>query len=224
MVHFGWLVAALVGFDLFYASSHVPNFVFVTPFSLSFHLTSWLRLGMWYGSLFTLYLAARPSVLPKNWAYFWSYPRHFLFFLAIALAYSWVNYLLVFILYGCNPVHMYDLGMSFILVFFALFFLDSKGYFIDGVYAFMRAIKMIVYNFPLCFIVGLFFIFLFRVLVGTEFLITKFVFYMAAFEGDSQCLVELAERVIYLLLLPIPVSLVANIYVKKVHEQFNVYF
>jgi hypothetical protein len=224
LFYFGWLVVAFVVFDLFFLTCHVPSFIFSGPFSLSTHVTAWLRLGMWYGLLFTLYLTVRPSVLPKNISYFLSYSRHFVLFLLVALFYSWVNYLMVFVLYGCSPVHMYELGMSFILVFFTLFFLDSRGHLIDSFYAFIRAIKMIVYNLPLCFIVGTVFVLLLRALGGLELVLIRMVTQTTTLSADQQLVAELVERVIYLLVLPVPVSLITNIYIKKVHEQFSLYF
>jgi hypothetical protein len=224
LFYFGWLVVAFVGFDFFFLSCHVPNFIFTGPFSLSLQASSWLRLGMWYGLLFTLYLAVRPSILPKSSSYFFSYGRHFFLFLCIALFYSWINYLMVFVLYGCSPVHMYELGMSFILIFFALFFLDSRGYVVDGFYAFIRAIKMLVYNFPLCFILGTIFVLLFRAMGAFELMMARTIMQTSALNVDQQLVAELVERVVYLLLLPIPVSFITNIYIKKVHEQFSLYF
>jgi hypothetical protein len=121
LLYFGWFFVGLALVDAFFSTLHLPGFVFTGPFSVSTNGADWLRFVGWYFLVFTVYLCARPSVLPKSVAYFVGYLKHFVLFLCTALFFSWLNLLIIFTLYASSPVHMYNVGMSFLLVFYALF-------------------------------------------------------------------------------------------------------
>jgi len=91
-------------------------------------------------------------------------------------------------------------------IFFALFFMDSvggpKNFFLSMWYA----LKMTVFNYPLLLVLGILFYLPVWLLTNT--------FYIT----------PLMQNILGALLLPIGVCTYANIYIKKLHDQFDLYF
>ncbi len=91
-------------------------------------------------------------------------------------------------------------------LFFILFFADSEGGFKSFLFSMWNALKMVVYNLPLVLIIGFCF--------GMPAVIFNFVFFIN----------PLMYGVVSTLLLPIGVCTYTNIYIKRLHDQFDLYF
>lgn len=224
LTYFGWALILFLGTDFYFPALHVPGFIFVSPFGLAISASALLRLFGWFFLVFTLYLSVRPSLKPKNFTYFTAYAKHFIYFLLVALLITWINLLIVFLIYSGSPTHAYGIGISSLLVFFSMFLLDTDGRFVSAEYSVFRGFKMFVYNYPFSAIAGIFFmafmhlgakLFLYCAVLGIRFF---------APQVDPIFTAEFAERLFYLLALPIPVCFIANYYIKKVHDQYILYF
>ena len=107
-----------------------------------------------------------------------------------------------------------------IFVFSLLFFLDSDKSPKQLLFSWLRAVKMVLYNFPICFVVTITYISLKR-------LIDYYIWSIdpATLYWKKLVVLEQIPSVDGSLLLdPIIVCIFANIYIKKLHEQFGVYF
>ena len=152
--------------------------------------------------LFAALVATRPSLFPKDCAYFRSNMPYF-FIQAVFL---------VFVSYSFWPS-----AITPAYFFGVLFFLDSgKNIFFydnkiritnnDILMSWWRAFLMAVYNYPLL------------VIVGVAFYLPVYVVY------SYISFAPLLHNVIGAFLLPITVCTYTNIYIKKLHDQFDLYF
>ena len=150
--------------------------------------------------------STRPSILQKDCAYFR------LQFQRIALFWLIVPFLAM--------IHdqLWSSSAYYVYIFTVLFFADSEGGPKSFLLSIWNAIKMIIYNQPLILVIGL--VTYLPVLIGGKYL--------------PQLLVErgmpvypqffLIFNVIGALLLPIGVCIYTNIYIKRLHDQFDFYF
>ena len=183
-----WLFAIIIG-------CYVVPYVLTDSIAMYVHAE---RISQWSYQilLFATIVATRPSLFPKDCAYFRS---NMIYFLGVALP-------LVFFPYSFWPV-----AISPFYFFTLLFFLDSekklyRGMFNDLLVSVFNAIKMTIYNYPLLVIIGL-------GLYMPIFCVYNYVLFA-----------PLLHNVIGAFLLPITVCTYANIYVKKLHDQFDLYF
>jgi len=176
-------------------------------------------------ALFTLCQCARPSTFLKHSAYFFGYVPFFIEFLAVFL-------LTIALLAGINEVsvswpmlnqiYQYvldvtagtlfvswplmtswaSLAISPLVVITCAFVLDSDGSLLSVGYSFWRGIKFVVYNYPFCLATAIVFWGIFSVL---------------------QWCTPYANGIQFLLW-PLPVCTYINFYIKRVHEQFGLYF
>lgn len=183
-----WLFAIIIG-------------CFVAPYVWADSIDVYLqaeRISQWAYQLllFAAIVATRPSLFPKDCAYFRS---NMIYFLGVAG--------LLFILpYGFWPTAFAP--FYFLVV---LFFLDSEkklrmGTFNDIFLSIFNAIKMLVYNYPLLVVIGL-------ILFAPVLCVYNYVLFA-----------PLLHNVLGALLLPITVCTYTNIYIKKLHDQFDLYF
>jgi hypothetical protein len=116
-------------------------------------------------------------------------------------------FLYIIIFLALMPKLFWPTALSPLYIFLVLFFLDSpkapKNFFLSMWYA----LKMIIFNYPLLAIMGI-------------------VFYVPVwlYYSSPIWLAPLAKNVLAALLLPIGVCTYANIYIKKLHDQFDLYF
>jgi hypothetical protein len=181
--------------------------------------------------LFALSMVTRPSIEKKDCAYFRYQMRSswlMMLFLLLPLL-TFIEFFLWFIFLFMLLYTQFSLLLTFIflpvfllsLVFFILFFLDSakgvKGFF----YSLCNMIKMVVYNAPLLLLIVLF-------LGSLMYLLWQLIVYIVLpFWDESKhsiVTVFVLYRVGEALLLPIIVCTYSNIYIKKVHDQFDLYF
>ncbi len=164
--------------------------------------------------LFATILAARPSTLKKNISYFLSYKKHFLYFVVCLALFGVAVSALGFLLFKLG------LFPSFHLIFkldqplwwaWILFFVDTKPSFVNCFMALWRTIKMFIYNAPF----WLFGYFLPLWVVQSIFW-PIYAYLPASVMPGTLIAGGLA--------LVIPICYVTNFYVKKIHDQFNLYY
>ena len=200
------LVIASLGMDLgaYYLLTQTGN-----P---EFQVSSFLLIGLWVlifiGATIALmalgmalFLIARPSVAIKDWNYLSNYWRHFIYFF-----FAW------FIALICK--HLF-LPFFIYWIFFVAFLLDSNGRLQLAGLSLWRALKMLWYNLPFVGITTILFsllFFPFALLLGYGQSILPLWMFILRF-----CVVNLIQ-------LPLLICFYINFYVKKKHEQFNLYF
>jgi len=163
---------------------------------------------------FFLILSVRSSVEQKNYTYFLNYlPRYFFVLCFIIIMAMIKNYILSvltwthyidYLIHILIPISVYN---SPFLCFYIFFLLDSNGGLSGVGRSIERAIKMVIFNFPLCFI-------LYAVFASIEFFIgaiNNFIFITLLLRTCS-------------LITSIFICIWANIYIKKLHEQSSLYF
>jgi hypothetical protein len=159
--------------------------------------------------LFATCLATRPSVAKKDCAYF---RAHMFAFVYVAI------YLIIW------PPHLWPTAFSPWDIFLILFFLDSERGPKNFLFSMWYALKMIIFNFPLMVILG----FLFN--VSVYFYSTIYHSIIGYFVVDVQIWAKMLlfglmlHNVLAILLIPIGICTYANIYIKKLHDQFDLYF
>ncbi|HXW86087.1 MAG TPA: hypothetical protein VEK38_01950 [Candidatus Bathyarchaeia archaeon] len=203
--------------------------------------TSFLRTMPWVNMvqpyhaffLFFAVLAARPSTKLKTTSYFVSYWYVLPYILFLMLLYGifvvffeWVMLVSCHTLYGhfvCNNVYIrFFLENIFfkcfywkspLIIFSLLFFVDS-GQSYQFFRSVMRGVKLAIYNYPLCFSVSMLIDFVYKVV-------------FACIVGQK--IMPWKMRILFssiwaIAILFCIVVIFTNIYVKKVHEQFDRYF
>lgn len=189
-----WLFATIIG--CFVVPYVLTDNVIV--YSYAEIISQWLYQIL----LFAVLVATRPSLFPKNCEYFRS---NMLYFLVQAV-------FLVFFSYSFWPSAVapaYFFGVLFFLDSDKnILFYDNKRYMTnnDLLMSWWRAFLMVVYNYPLLVIVGLAFYF-------PVYVVLSYVSFA-----------PLLHNIIGAFLLPITVCTYTNIYVKKLHDQFDLYF
>lgn len=149
--------------------------------------------------LFFIYaLGLRPSVGLKDREYFFKYIDRFKYALIAT------------ILLGLTPIF----AIPFLLqwyIFFLLFLFDSNGTFQEALKAKGRATKLLLYNLPLCAALEI-------VLRLIGYTLSKLVAFSLYYWGGLALAV-----IMYLIVIPIEVALICNVYIKLFHDQPDVY-
>lgn len=225
-----FLIAIIIFLAIVVGIHSMTSWKFGTSFAEGLTTTDHLIADFFFHILFFMMvcLAARPSTELKDKAYF----LHYLYMIGYVFLYHiiWFLFHIYFFIFTkffiphfhFMGVYSWETPALFLMIdpyfsspwviFFTLFLIDSgrsKKFF--G--SFVRAGKMIWYNYPLCFLLnGLFFI-----MDHAQLYILGY--RESLFKGDF-LLHELYSLVITLL----AVVTFTNVYVKKVHEQFDRYF
>lgn len=225
-----WLFALSFGLELIYSRYFPQNIIFCLAALLS-----------WFITIFIMYLIIRPSMKRKEWEYYNDYWRYFFCFICFSvLAYIIPYGLLYFgskIAIWTQKVHMlfYLILVPFLLIplllsflvhpallsiyaspllaFVILFFLDTPGMVKDAFKSMARGFKMILYNYPFCFLIFLLFF------AGS--LLSQWI--VLHFFGPCSVAAHLISPISNLLL-PIPLSILTNFYTKRTHEQYGLYY
>jgi hypothetical protein len=167
-----------------------------------FWLESIILNGVRYGLFFIFILSMRPSVSRKDQAYFLEYIDRF--------KYALIATILLGILPPFFPVFAIPLVFLW-WMFFLLFLFDSSGSFKATLRAKAQATKLLVYNLPICIVLELV-----KGIIG-YLLLDKFVGWAIGWGGLTLAII------VYLLVVPIIVALICNFYIKKFHDQPDVY-
>ena len=203
--YFWWLILATSVVDYWFAryGTFLPNQTVVA-------LTLFALLFLWFLYYFAIYLTIRPSMKPKGYEYYCEYGIYFIYFMVFSfIAYAhryaymafWYPFAIIdFVIY-----------LSPLLTFCILFLLDSDGSFKSAAQSVWRGIKMWFYNLPFCIIV-------FALFSSVAYLLFLMVFALFGIKSF------LFSPIVSALLLPIPLTFLNNFYVKRLHDQFTLYF
>lgn len=148
---------------------------------------------------FATCLATRPSIAKKDCTYFRSHMFAFLY-MAVYLA--------------IVPIPLWPTPFSVWDIFLILFFLDSEGGPKNFFLSMWYALKMIIFNYPLLAILGI-------ILHAPKWLFELIYFHL---NGSAFVYPVVIFNILGALLLPIGICIYANIYIKKLHDQFDLYF
>ena len=185
----------------------------------------------------------RPSIMKKDWSYFGiQYKKIIIYWLLLPILMRVLISpldpflsLLVFYLYSISayllilPISIYWLCWFFAFlslpVFVVLFFADSAGGPKNFLRSLWNALKMIMFSLPLLLIIGVFFkIFVWLFSQCMARVIALLMLSDEAIFAQAFLVARLIRNVFALLLLPIGICTYANIYIKKLHDQFDLYF
>jgi hypothetical protein len=204
--YFWWLILAM------------PIFLFIAPDvaaawrnndgnSLARYATLLGIAASLYGLLFlAACFATRPSILQKDCAYFRTQFKKIILYW---LAWGMFRVLLMkyAVLFGKTAFYLGNTSLCAPeLIFFVLFFADSDGGLKNIFASFWNTLKMVIYNLPLIFLINFIF--------GLSLFLVSYFFNIS----------PLMQIIIGAFLMPIGVCTYANIYIKKLHDQFDLYF
>jgi hypothetical protein len=155
--------------------------------------------------LFILYVAARASTWRKDGSYFLAYGKHLVWFSLFFV--MWLVMLCSLSLLGI-PCWFAQLPLyAPLFPFFSLtiaFLCDSDGSFRAAMGSIYRGFLFVAYNLPVCIIFCAFFM-----------VIAHLLFML---------LPVMIAQIFLILLWPLVICTYINLYIKRVHEQFNLYF
>lgn len=164
-------------------------------------------------------IIARPSIVKKDLVYFRSHLYSFVYIILLLLVSSAVESVFTSTIGKLLPFSAWT-------IFFILFFLDSEQNVRNFFLSAWRALKMIIFNFPLILCVHLvlciFTAIIFSMVNLTSMGTVAFVWSIGA-SMQSLFSVGLMYAIIMILLLPIGICTYAHIYTKKLHDQFALY-
>ena len=178
----------------------------------------------------------------KNYDYFGDYSKHAFYFVSwfflarifVVLLYSnvFLHYIgryvfsflelphdLMFLVLAIPLFFLSVLTLSVSVcmpVFFILFLLDSDGRMVSVLYALGRSLKMSVYNAPLCSILVI-------LLLGVGGSASALLEKALLLWGASLYVQYAVMGMFYLLILPVPLCFLTNVYTKKLHDRFAWY-
>ncbi len=235
-------------------SSYPVKSTHVTKNILIFSLHTWLDLVMYVLSSFFIFIvciSTRPSVSKKDFNYFVSYLPSFCYviFLLFLSAQSvflrpWRDWSVIFLFQMLISVFLWIIYFKYwfvflfwltatspVYIFFLMFLLDSDKRPKQFALSFYRAFKMVIYNYPLCwlFVMGFYcigYIVYYGIGLQMPYLVLQGVQadWAVSWSLATKIILSLTIWFLKVLLVPIPVCIFANIYIKKLHEQFDVYF
>jgi hypothetical protein len=201
--YFWWLIALqLICF--------IPPFLGIGSF--------FIAIGLYQLLFFMVCVIAHPSIAKKDFAYFRSQLYNFVYFIPLLLVNSSIKSL-----FGSMGEILPFSGLT---IFAILFFLDSEKNLRNFFLSIWHALKMIIFNFPLMLCVHVVLWLLTAIIFSIVNVITMgtvaFGMAMSAPIG-SFFFVGLVYAMIIILLLPISTCIYANIYIKKLHDQSELY-
>jgi hypothetical protein len=203
--YFWWLIFATGAVD-FWFSRYALNSRSHTVVVLS----ALAVVVVWFVYYFMVYLTIRPSIKPKGYEYYTEYGIYFLYF----ALYSFITYIIRYLhQLAWYPYITEDLliYLSPFLTFCILFLLDSDGSFSSACKSIWRGLKMWWYNLPFCTV------------AYTIFWLISYLLFMIVLQifGAKSFLVS---PIVSALLAPIALCFLNNFYVKRLHDQFTLYF
>ena len=164
-----------------------------------FWLQGFLDDVLFFGMYFIFCVGMRPSVDLKSWEYFKFYLSQFWYLLALFLVLGLTNiFIIPFLFIG--------------FIFFLFFALDTRGSFSELIQAARNAGVMIVYNLPLMTVLYL--------VISTMHIFVYYLVRLALSYWGGLTMVV----ILYLIFIPIAVAFISNIYIKRLHDQPELYF
>lgn len=212
LLHLGLLFALSAVLEMIYIRYFGPHSFFVIV-----PLLSWLI------TIFGIYLIIRPSIKRKGIEYYRNHIRYFFgfAFLTILFLFVCVASILFLRLLGTPAIIIRGIQIFFLLsdlvpffacpllCFIIFFYLDRPTHIKNLFLSCRRGVLMSAYNYPFCLTVYFFFI---ACSLGLH--------YGALLLGANSLIVSLLTN----LLLPIPICIFNNFYVKRLHDQFDLYY
>ena len=233
--HFWWLIGATTITHIGYATQtfEVPGYFVITLF-------------LWILHLFLIYLSLRPSIERKGYEYFFGYSGYFICFFIIVcgliimkaeIVFPRIDYmsyivnmmLMTITSWGILLDHtspLFPLYLSPFFSFWAFFFLDSRLTLGNMVRSITKAGKMVIYNYPFCILICSLSVLL-HVGIGTVlWLVIKNIINIVNSEKALLYRDSVWPLFLYVMLLLAPffISLLSNFYIKRLHEQFLLYY
>jgi len=211
LLHYWWWLLALISGATLFGLGNDTGFFF------------FLLVVLNYMFIFAFSLATRPSLKKKNVTYFSSYLP---LFLPTLTGFLGIKLFEVLLLPNIIGIDMDQWQSVFLLVksfsyatqvFFIFFFLDSDHTIRQLLQSLVRSVKMTIYNYPICLFFGLMILVL---EIAVSFVVGVFLFVWEETELFLR-IIDLISKVVFV---PIQLSIFANIYIKKLHEQFDYYF
>jgi len=225
--YFWWLIILLVTVQ-FYKTALGMLILFGVPLLL----------------VYLILLIARPSVGLKNWAYFGNYILYIIpFLIMVAILFSYyegvyfnrpsgltpfvsLSQIITFVFpvqfqsilqrdYRLNFLTFFmflQVLLSPFIILFNLFYLDSDKSFRSIIFSFIRSLKMVLYNYPAFLIMWTVFLSLWYLLMSILF---KYFTYNVVFT---------IQLITFVFLVPLLICIFTNLYIKQVHEYFDLYF
>ncbi len=164
-------------------------------------LEALLNNTFFHSLVFLFCLVMRPSVGVKNLEYYRFYLHRFWWLLLISV-----------VLGGFTPIFVVPLFFM-TYIFFILFCFDTHGSIQELIQALRNSAVMLIYNLPLCVV---FYVAL--AVVNYIFLYNLVAFVLGYWGGLTMVVI------LYLFFIPIEVSLLTNFYIKRLHDQPELYF
>jgi len=209
LLHNWWWLFAFIGGITLFKWSNAGSFFF-------------LSVVLNYVFIFAFSLATRPSLKKKNASYFSSYLPLFLptftGFLSIKLFEVLLAKIIGIDVDQWQLVRLLVKSFSYATqVFFIFFFLDSNHTIRQLLQSLFRSVKMTVYNYPICLFFGL-------IILGLEITFSFFTGIFLFVWQEVAIFLRIIDLVNKIVFVPVQLSIFANIYIKKLHEQFDYYF
>jgi hypothetical protein len=235
MFHYWWWLMGLL------VACYILPIVLPTPIwitSLSVPIIPFLLYQMIF---LAICFATRPSIMKKDWSYFGiQYKKIIIYWLSLPIL-MWVllnpfGILLTHLVFYLTSISAYLLILPITIywffvglslsgsIFLVLFFADSSGGPKNFLLSAWNALKMIIFSLPLLLIIGIFF------QVSAALISQLMLRVIARVISDENSLAQalwimfMVQNILASLLLPIGVCFYANIYIKKLHDQFDLYF
>lgn len=205
-----WLfvLVAATAYATVYASYYAEQYYFYAQ---------WAHIILRYLLFFAVCLVTRPSMEKKTCAYFRTYFPYFGYVVASLLILIRTQYS---IMPYAGPLYIFCL----------LFFLDSDKKLKQLLFALFRGFKMFIYNYPLYFILFFgFVLFRYVVMLAVAYFFILFAGQLFTFfNGRAALVIQITQATSEIIdvsfLMPLMICMFANIYIKKLHEQFDIYF
>jgi hypothetical protein len=246
--NFWWLIVLYIVGDL--AIEHAALKLHASSIAIggiAFRMNSFLwivELGFLL-MLFTVLLCARPSLEPKKAFYSAKYWKKFFYFVLISSIFSFIvgerfgmevddvtGAISQFIPMSLNILRSLLLldpaiVVSPLFVFIAMFMVDGDGSLKSFGLALVRGFKMCLYNYPFCLISMLVLHYIWQAWDILIFgLLSYFQVPIVSFINDGYSVLPAFSMIKYAAILfwPIPLCYWINFYIKRMHEQFDLYF
>ncbi len=174
---------------------------------------------------FFLMLSLRPSIMHKDYDYFFSYLRvfpQFLLFNIISVALLTVGFMIQGIPYVWVVLPALLINFYSFFITGVFFLLDSDGSMISFFKSFSNAFKMIIYNYPFYCISYAIFSFIFYI---SNYIFSPVNPFVAYSESTTSVigLMGILLLLYYFIFSLIYLCWFNNFYIKRVHDQFNLY-
>ena len=175
--------------------SFIPSYKIIEIGFLAKIIFAILWLASFVLLTFIIYLAVRPSIAKKDYSYYLDYKWQ-------AIIFFFIFYFVLFF-----DVPFYFWGNPF-AAFFIFFWADSAEA-LPTAKVLLRAVKLFVFCLPLCL--------LYSVIFSQFYSWTNYLLLKIGLLSDP------AVGIVFLILLPLQVSFLANLYTKFVHDSYSKY-